>query len=347
MKKENKFIVGGGRPPIFDKDVEKELTECISTMCKLGFSPNKSQLKDIVQNYVTANNIHTPFTNNRPGKNWVRNFMRRNKLSTKKANIINSARKPSTSNPFLIYDFYDVIEEIITTKKLGPSQIWNADETGFPMDPQKLKVIAPVGEVGFTTGGAGQENTTVLGVCNGAGRVLDPLIIFQGKNLQSTWRGNKALPKTFYGVSEKGWMTTGIFADWFKQFVKEVKERPLLIWDGHMTHVSTDLVKAAKKEDVTIVKYPPHVTDQLQPLDVTCFGPLKRKWESLLNEWVVEWGSKLTKANFVNLLSKVWHEGLKPSNVVSGFRTTGIFPVDREKYKKSRLDPRLLKQYDN
>ena len=248
----------------------------------------------------------------------------------------------------MIYDFYDVIEEIVTTKKLDPSQIWNADKTGFPMDPQKSKVIAPVGEVGFTiTGGAGRENTTILGVCNGADRVLDPLIIFQGKNLHSTWQGNKALPKTFYGVSEKGWMTTGIFADWFKQFVKEVKERPLLIWDGHMTHVSTDLVKAAKKEDVTIVKYPPHVTDQLQPLDVTCFGPLKRKWESLLNEWVVEWGSKLTKANFVNLLSKVWHEGLKPSNVVSGFRTTGIFPVDREKYKKSRLDPRLLKRYDN
>ena len=114
-----------------------------------------------------------------------------------------------------------------------------------------------------------------------------------------------------------------------------------------MTHVSIDLVKEAKKEDITIVKYPPHVTDQLQPLDVTCFGPLKRKWESLLNEWVVEWGSKLTKANFVNLLSKVWHEGLKPSNVVSGFRTTGIFPVGREKYKKSRLDPRLLKRYEN
>ena len=97
-----------------------------------------------------------------------------------------------------------------------------------------------------------------------------------------------------------------------------------------MTHVSIDLVKEAKKEDITIVMYPSHVTDQLQPLDVTCFGPLKHKWESLLNEWVVEWGSKLTKANFLNLLSKVWHKGLRPSNVVSGLRTTGIFPVDRE-----------------
>ena len=89
------------------------------------------------------------------------------------------------------------------------------------MDLQKLKVIVPVDEVSFTTtGGAGRENTTILGVCNGAGRVLDSLIIFQGKNLQSTRRGNKALPKTFYSASEKGWMTTAFFADWFKQFVK-------------------------------------------------------------------------------------------------------------------------------
>ena len=114
-----------------------------------------------------------------------------------------------------------------------------------------------------------------------------------------------------------------------------------------MTHISIDLIKEAKKEYITIVKYPPHVTDQLQSVDVTCFGPLKSTWESLLNEWVIEWGSKLTKANFVNLLSKVWHEDLKPSNFVSGFRTTGIFPVDREKYKNSRLGPRLLKRYEN
>ena len=86
-----------------------------------------------------------------------------------------------------------------------------------------------------------------------------------------------------------------------------------------MTHVSIDLVIVTKKEDIKIVKYPPHVTDQLQPLDVSCFEPLKCKWESLLNEWVVDWGY---------LLSKVWHEGLKPSDVVSGFRTTGIFPLD-------------------
>ena len=92
-----------------------------------------------------------PFTNDRPDKDLGRNFMRHNKLSTKKANIISSTQKSSTLNPFLIHDFYDAIKEIITTKKLGSLQIWNAGETGFPIDPQKLKVIAPVGEVCFTS----------------------------------------------------------------------------------------------------------------------------------------------------------------------------------------------------
>ena len=56
--------------------------------------------------------------------------------------------------------------------------------------------------------GAGRKNITVLGVCSAAGIALDPLVIFQGKNMQSTWFGDEALPNTFYGKSENGKDTT-------------------------------------------------------------------------------------------------------------------------------------------
>ena len=52
--------------------------------------------------------------------------------------------------------------------------------------------------------GAGRENITVLAVCNAAGIALDPLVIFKGKNMQSTWFGDNALPNTFYGKSDNG-----------------------------------------------------------------------------------------------------------------------------------------------
>ena len=80
-----------------------------------------------------------------------------------------------------------------------------------------------------------------------------------------------------------GWMDTEVFAEWFERFSNQITERPLLLlFDGHMTHVSLGVIKKALEDDIIIVKFPPHVTDILQPLDVSCFGPLKRKWEMLL-----------------------------------------------------------------
>ena len=44
----------------------------------------------------------------------------------------------------------------------------------------------------------------------------------------------------------------------------------LLLFDGHLSHVSANVIMKAMDEDVTLVKFPPHVTDLFQPLDVAC-----------------------------------------------------------------------------
>ena len=57
--------------------------------------------------------------------------------------------------------------------------------------------------------------------------------------MQSTWQGEKAFPKRWYGISETGWMTSEVFGSWFEMFSATVKTRPLLlIYDGHLTHVT-------------------------------------------------------------------------------------------------------------
>ena len=43
--------------------------------------------------------------------------------------------------------FFDVIEKIIKEQNFGVAQIWNTNGTGFPMDPEKCKVIAPEGKL--------------------------------------------------------------------------------------------------------------------------------------------------------------------------------------------------------
>ena len=71
------------------------------------------------------------------------------------------------------------------------------------------------------THGCDRENTMVLAVASADGKVMDPLIIFKGESLQSSWLGKNALKDTYFAVSESGWMTTTIFQDWFDNFIKK------------------------------------------------------------------------------------------------------------------------------
>ena len=251
-----------GRKPAIPAETELKLSQCIAVLCNLGFSPTREEILNLVRDYLNANNINiSTFKDNRPGYDWFNSFMGRNNLSLKKANMICIARKSATANPFIVYDFYDLLAELMEKYNFRAEQIWNCDESGFPTDPQCCKVVSVKGQTAYkTTSGARRENITTLAVVNAAGRALDPLIIFQGKNMQSTWKPKHVLPNTMYGISDNGWMTSIIFVQWFEKFCKEVTERPLLlILDGHITHVSIPLLATAIDDDVHILKLPPHM----------------------------------------------------------------------------------------
>ena len=182
-------------------------------MCRYGFSPTITEVREIIYDYLESN-VKTVacFKDGRPGKDWFKAFMKRNNLSMKHAEMMCAARKKATENPLVVYEFYEMIDEIIKGKNLTVKQIWNTDESGFPVDPTKCKVITKRGETAYkVTLGPGSENNSVLATFNADGRVLPPLIIYAGKNLQSTWRGHKDLPGTMYSVSDSGWMTSEVF----------------------------------------------------------------------------------------------------------------------------------------
>ena len=275
-----------GRDPDLGAETEAKLADCIRILCQHGFSPMKTDVLELVQDYVRGNRLKTNFQDGKPSPEWMRRFLKRNNLSLKKATMLSQSRRTATANPFVIYHFYELLDKVVTSKNFGPHQIWNADETGFPHDPSKCRVIGPRGATSYRiTSGPGKDNTTVLACASAAGEVFPPLFIFKGKNFQTTWKGQNALQGTMYACNESGWMETDIFYTWLQKFVSVVTLRPLLLLvDGHVSHVSGKLIKLAIENDVTLLKLPPHVTDVLQPLDVTCFGPLKSKWEKVMNK---------------------------------------------------------------
>ena len=122
--------------------------------------------------------IKTPFACNRPDRTWTKKFFKRNKLSLKKASMICISRKSNTTNPFVIYDFYDKLQFILDSNPdITAENIWNCDESGFPTDPVKSKVVGPTNQPAYKLSfGARRGNITTLVVCSASGKVLDPLI---------------------------------------------------------------------------------------------------------------------------------------------------------------------------
>jgi hypothetical protein len=339
-----------GRRQVFTPEVEARMAKSLNVMARWGFPLTKKMVINTVQEFIESHNpvMQTPFLNNRPGHDWFVNFCRRNDLKLKNCEQLQANRQQNTSDPFIIYQFYDLLESKMDELQLEnkPENIWNLDESGFCHDPSKCKALMKTKTSAFRTiMGSGKLNTTVLACCSASGEMLPPLIIFKAKSLWSTWRGQNDISGTMYSTSENGFITSSIFNQYFQKFCITVTQRPLLvILDGHITHLSSMVVERAIAENITILKLPSHTTDLLQPLDRTVFKPIKTDWEHELIDWQMNNNRQLTKAEFSQIVCKVWRK-VQTENIVKGFATMGIYPLNPSKYPVSRLNPNKLEKY--
>ena len=133
-------------------------------------------------------------------------FLRTYHLSLRKPLNLERSRGEAASDPFVIYEFYGLVECEIQRLDLSksPEKIWNLDETAFFMDPRGGRVVAPKGsDVHRVISGTGRSCFTALACVSTSGSATAPMVIFSGKNLQSTWLGQKVLSNTRYAVSGK------------------------------------------------------------------------------------------------------------------------------------------------
>jgi hypothetical protein len=75
---------------------------------------------------------------------------------------------------------------------------------------------------------------------------------------------------------------------------------------------------------------PPHSSHLLQPLDVACFGPLKkaygRQTETLMRNRITH----ITKLKFLPCFIRAYNATITPSNIQGGFRGAGLVPFNPE-----------------
>ena len=79
------------------------------------------------------------------------------------------------------------------------------------------------------------------------------------------------------------------FLDFLKHIVEHVccthKKPCLLLLDNHESYICIKGLDFAKENGIVMLSIPPHCIHRLQPLDRSIYGPFKKYFNTVVDEW--------------------------------------------------------------
>ncbi|KAJ8312138.1 hypothetical protein KUTeg_009511 [Tegillarca granosa] len=242
--------------------------------------------------------------------------------------------------------YYTELETILDRYHLKdrPEGIYNVDEKGISTEHTPPYIVCTEEGAPQAVTSPRGKNTTIIGCGNAIGQQLPPYFVFAGKRkMDHLIEGG--LPGTDYDVSESGWSNSNIFENYIKNhFMKFVQpkegEHILLLYDGHVSHVTLSLLDWARENRIILFVLPPHCSHILQPLDIGCFGPLQRIYNRECATYMRQNpGHIISKLNVCKISCKAYSLALSPENLRAAFRKAGIYPFNRSAVPESKLKP--------
>ena len=140
-----------------------------------------------------------------------------------------------------------------------------------------------------------------------------------------------AIAHTLFVNSGNGWINSDLSLQWFEFFLQHIPptQPVLFIMDGHGSHMSIDLIELARSNGVHILCLPSHTMHVLQPLDVGVYKSFKSHFSKACSKCLAANPGRVTTSNkLASLVTEAWPQSHTPLNVMSGFKKSGIFPLN-------------------
>lgn len=319
---------------------ESFLCDWIINLDRQGLPPSFPRVKDMVTRILRENGDVKPL-----GQHWIRQFLKRNQRIRAILGVKIHHKRIEGTQWEVMKDFYDRFSETMKRYHVSPDHIWNMDETGLHVgkgsngrvlgeNRGKSKTYARDPDI--------KEWVTIIECINAAGSRLRPLVIFKGRDIQSTWFSDTS-PDWRYTTSVNGWTSNELGLEWFtNSFLKEAvppaesEIHTILVMDNHASHTTPEIQHLCLLHHVHIVFLPPHSSHILQPLDLSYFGPLKQRCKNIINNLSeISDALPLKKYKFLDAFSQA-RDLVTPLTILSGWSATGLHPFDPKKGLHSR-----------
>jgi len=317
----------------------------IKFMSECGYGYSRTEVVDMATSYAIS--IDKRDKNHPLTLKWFRGFMSRwPELRVLKALGLEMQPAKATTVQ-CVQSYYRELAAILTKFDLvdRPEGIYNVDEKGLSTrhKPPSVVTSEDVKPQAVTSGT--RTLTTVIGCGNALGHCVTPFFVFPGVRMRSELLEGKS-PGANVTCTESGWSNSEVFKTYLEDhLLKYLPERSpsspvIVLYDGHQSHINLGIIDWAKSQNIILFILPAHTSHVLQPLDVDCFGPFERIYNSECHKFMRDnCGQGITRYNICSLGCSAYLKVLTPGNLQSSFRKAGIYPLNPDIVHLSDLGP--------
>ena len=138
-------------------------------------------------------------------------------------------------------------------------------------------------------------------------------------------------------MSENDWTNDALGFEWLqKMFEKHTASQTagryhLLILDDHSSHATASFDHFRITRKIISLYTPSHSSHLLQPLDISCFAPLKHFYGQKVREIAQNGIHAIDKKEFLSIYTKIRGHAFSKANILSGFAAADLIPFKSER----------------
>lgn len=114
----------------------------------------------------------------------------------------------------------------------------------------------------------------------------------------------------------------------------------MLVTNNHTTHCTLEAYNFCKQNGIIVLTLPPHGTDNIQPLDVAFFHPLKVAYYAECDKFLKNYPCEcITSYRLAELFNNAFMRVANSEKAIKGIKTIGLYPQNEDAFRDEDFLP--------